>query len=93
MVILDEFEGDEYYKFPVQPQILDGPASGTTAEASVYIWQDSLRPLLYGKWDPEVFRETHLESYVEMCEKFAEELKELQVKPTSRPLGFGAEES
>ena len=93
MVILNEFEGDEYYQFPVQPDILDGPLSGTTAEASVYIWQDSLRPLLYGDWDPEAFRETHLESYVDMCETFAEELKEQQIKPKNRPLGFGTDSS
>lgn len=102
MIVFDEFEGDEYYKLPVQPQVMleDGnESSGTTAAAtaaatvfaSVYIWQDSLRGLLYGVWDPEYFAKTHLEAYVKMCIAFAEELKEEQKeKPMNRPLGFGS---
>ena len=30
---------------------------------------------LYGEWDYEEFRQTHLESYVAMCEEFAEDVK------------------
>lgn len=50
--VLDEFEGEEYYKQEVVAQ-LEG---GGTAKTIVYLWQDSLRPLLYGQWDPEQFR-------------------------------------
>jgi gamma-glutamylcyclotransferase (GGCT)/AIG2-like uncharacterized protein YtfP len=89
MVVFDEFEGDEYYKLPVQPQLLE--QGGDAVAASVYIWQDSLRSYLYGEWDPEAFAETHLESYVKMCTAFAEELKEQQLKPKNRPLGFGSD--
>lgn len=50
--MLDEFEGDEYYKQDVTAQ-LEG---GGTVDTIVYLWQDSLRPLLYGDWDPDAFR-------------------------------------
>jgi gamma-glutamylcyclotransferase (GGCT)/AIG2-like uncharacterized protein YtfP len=100
MVVFDEFEGEEYYKLPIQPQLISeengNEIASTTApapviDASVYIWQDSLRDLLYGEWDPEAFAKTHLESYVEMCTAFAEELKEQQKeRPKNRPLGFGS---
>jgi hypothetical protein len=96
MILFDEFEGDEYYKLPVQPQLIkeDGEDKNdpvTTVSASVYIWQDSLRSYLYGDdWDPEAFANTHLEAYVKMCTEFAHELKEQQEKPKSRPLGFAS---
>ena len=89
MVVFDEFEGDEYRKVAVTPQLPDG----STEEASVYIWQDSLRSYLYGEWDPEAFAATHLESYAEMCQRFIDELREQQGKPQSRPLGFGGTSS
>ena len=106
MIIFDEFEGDEYYKLPVHAQLLENGSENvsesaaiatatatTTVPASVYIWQDSLKGLLYGEWDPEAFATTHLESYVKMCEAFAEELKEQQKeKPKNRPLGFASAE-
>lgn len=90
MVVFDEFEGDEYYKEAVQPQILDasGVATGNSAQASVYLWQRSLRHLLIGDWDPELFEKTKLESYVGMCTSFIEELREQQGRPQNRPLGF-----
>ncbi|PRW18406.1 AIG2 [Chlorella sorokiniana] len=70
MEILDEFEGDEYYKQAVAAEL----ASGGTADTIVYLWQDSLRPLLYGEWDPEDFRERELERYVVMCRQFAQDV-------------------
>ena len=96
MEIFDEFEGEEYYKFPVQPQLLDTlppDTTPTTVPASVYIWQDSLKHLLYGEWDPDHFRDTHLDAYVDMCHRFAEEVRHQQGQrkkcPSVRPLGFG----
>jgi hypothetical protein len=47
---------------------------GSAVEADIYLWQDSLRSQLHGKWDPEGFRELHLESYTQMCREFAAEL-------------------
>jgi len=44
-------------------------------EADIYLWQDRLRPLLYGTWDEEAFKEQHLPSYVKMCGRFAEHLR------------------
>ena len=85
MAIFDEFEGDEYFKVSVRPTLLEN--DDDAGEASVYIWQHSLRNLLYGEWDPVAFAETHLPSYVEMCEQFVQEFREQQ-KPSNRPLGF-----
>lgn len=93
MVVFDEYEGEEYYKISVQPQLIleDGNETTATLPVTAYIWQDSLIDLLYGEWDPDTFEKTHLESYVEMCTEFAEELKEeLKEKPINRPLGFGS---
>lgn len=50
--MLDEFEGDEYYKQPVQAQL----GAGGAVETVVYVWQDALRGYMYGEWDPEAFR-------------------------------------
>lgn len=89
MDVFDEFEGDEYYKVSVEamPLVEDNAAP---SNASVYVWQDSLRSLLLeSPWDPEAFREKHLQPYVGMCEQFSEELRAQKGRPTSRPLGFG----
>ena len=91
MDVFDEFEGDEYYKVPVEPQPLvpEDVFNAAPIHASVYVWQDSLKPLLLeSPWDPEAFREKHLEAYVGMCERFSEELKAQKGRPSSRPLGF-----
>lgn len=68
--VFDEFEGEEYYKARVQPAL----AGGSSVEADIYLWQDRLRPLCYGSWSEEEFRERHLASYTEMCGTFAAEL-------------------
>ena len=85
MVVFDEFEGEEYYKLEITPQLI---GTDTTLPASVYISADMMRPLLYGSWDPEEFAKTHLESYVVMCKEFITELREEQGRPQTRPLGF-----
>jgi hypothetical protein len=90
MEIFDEFEGDEYTKTEVRPELISG-AAGSGGDAvvpcSVYVWRHDLEPLLYGDWDPQGFREKHLDSYVQMCARFAADLRE-QRQPGSRPLGF-----
>lgn len=85
MIVFDEFEGDEYFKSPVKPRLLRDDSS---VEALIYLWQPSLTHLLYGEWDPEHFAATLLDKYVDMCYSFAEELREEQGPPQSRPLGF-----
>lgn len=93
LVVLDEFEGDEYYKLPVRPEVLEGAGAGGAEDAVVYLWQQPLRHLLYGDdWDPEAFADTHLTGYVEMCRQFAEELRTQLGKPSARPLGFASSE-
>ena len=37
----------------MQAELLE---SGDSMPTSIYIWQDRLRPLLQGEWDPEAFR-------------------------------------
>lgn len=88
--VFDEFEGDEYTKVNVAPELLpQGSACGGTQQAlepcSVYLWRDER--LLHGEWDAEAFREKHLPAYVEMCRRFATELRE-QRRPESRPFNF-----
>ncbi|PSC72734.1 AIG2 [Micractinium conductrix] len=70
--MFDEFEGDEYFKQDVQAELLE---SGDSMPTSIYIWQDRLRPLLQGEWDPEAFRQQRLDSYVEMCRGFAADVQ------------------
>lgn len=70
--VLDEFEGEEYFKEEVQAQ-LEGGATCTTI---VYLWQDRLRPVLYGEWDPHEFREQRLGAYEVMCRQFAADIEQ-----------------
>lgn len=86
--IFDEFEGEEYDKVSVQPELDEGAEAGLVGECSVYLWRHDLRGLLYGEWDPEGFRERYLQSYVAMCTGFAAELREQKGRPGNRPLGF-----
>lgn len=95
MDIFDEFEGDEYVKVSVAPQLvtINDPAvdnnTMTIEDASMYVWTDSLKHLLRGDWNPDSFAEIHLERYVAMCTRFAEEYHDVRVtRPESRPLGF-----
>ncbi|KAL4432856.1 hypothetical protein ABPG77_008182 [Micractinium sp. CCAP 211/92] len=69
--VLDEFEGEEYFKEGVEARLLQ---SGTALHTTVYLWQDRLRPLLFGEWDPQEFREERLGSYVKMCRGFAADI-------------------
>ncbi|KAL4458037.1 hypothetical protein ABPG75_012902 [Micractinium tetrahymenae] len=70
--MLDEFEGEEYFKEGVEARLVQ---SGGAVPTLAYLWQDRLRPLLYGEWDPEQFREQQLGSYVEMCSSFAADVQ------------------
>jgi hypothetical protein len=72
--VLDEFEGEEYFKQPVEAR-LDSPPGGSCS-THVYLWQDSLHSYLYGEWDPQEFRQQQLGSYVEMCARFAANIKQ-----------------
>lgn len=70
--VLDEFEGEEYFKEGVEARLA---GSGAAVPTTVYLWQDRLRPLLYGEWDPQEFREQRLGSYVDMCRDFAADVQ------------------
>ena len=72
--VLDEFEGEEYFKQPVEARLESPP--GGSCSTHVYLWQDSLRSYLYGEWDPQEFREQQLGGYVEMCARFAADVKQ-----------------
>lgn len=52
--MLDEFEGEEYYKEGVRAQLEGG---GAPAATYVYLWRDHLRAYLHGPdWEPQEFR-------------------------------------
>lgn len=93
--VLDEFEGDEYYKQEVEAQL----EAGGTCATIVYIWQDSLRSYLYGEWDPEEFRERQLPGYVQMCRQFAADVQqqlrwkgEFERSPSPSPSSSGEQQ-
>jgi hypothetical protein len=88
--VLDEYEGEEYYKMVVRPTIIEESQDvDTVVDSIIYIWRESLRYLLKGSWDPEAFMETHLPSYTTMCAQFAKEYEEEKgSRPQSRPFGF-----
>lgn len=94
MYVLDQFEGEEYYKTDARPMLLEqcealGLAAGSCIDTSIYIWRHSLRHLLHGEWDPEGFETRYLDSYLDMCREFAREVREEQkATPNSRPFGF-----
>ncbi|KAK9839630.1 hypothetical protein WJX81_001733 [Elliptochloris bilobata] len=66
--VFDAFEGDEYYKVNVRPQLSDA----TSVDAFMYVWHE--RRLLYGEWDFEEWRRKHLTDYTLMCGEFIEEI-------------------
>ena len=94
MYILDQFEGEEYYKTNTRATLLEsceslGLSAGLGVDVNIYIWQHSLRNLLRGEWDPEEFESKYLGSYLGMCKDFAVEVRENFGKvPENRPFGF-----
>jgi hypothetical protein len=100
LTVFDAFEGDEYVKTSVHPRFLSGGRAAQLGVPSddivacdMYVWRDSLRPLLRNEgWDADAFREQHLGSYTAMCEEFAAELRE-QAAASSRPFTWGESDS
>lgn len=89
--VLDEYEGEEYFKMAVRPviDVEEVHDANKSLESIIYVWREDLRHLLKGSWDPEGFIQTHLPSYITMCAQFAKEYEEEKnSKPQSRPFGF-----
>ena len=68
MVILDEYEGDEYRKEEVEVKVfLDTDRSAEAMETSLekallYVWMDEYKHLLSGKeWNKEAFETKHFD--------------------------------
>ncbi|WPT14320.1 AIG2-like protein C [Picochlorum sp. SENEW3] len=70
MVILDEYEGDEYRKEEVEVNVFrdtGGSAEASLEKALLYVWMDEYKHLLNGKeWNKEAFESKHFDGYYKM---------------------------
>lgn len=73
---LDLFEGDQYNRIKVRPQLLDESGSeGWEVEAETYVWVDEETGLEAGEWDFEVFRREKMGRWVGSGEEYVGELR------------------
>ncbi|KAJ4848446.1 AIG2-like protein D [Turnera subulata] len=70
--VLDIFEDDEYERRTVDVSLLD---SDEKLQAQAYVWADKNDPALYGEWDFEEWKGTHMNDFTKMTSKFVEELE------------------
>ncbi len=82
---LDLFEGDQYERIKVCPQLLDQEGKATMGvEAETYVWKDGEIGLEKREWDFEEFRKEKMGRWVGQDEEYEGEL---------RPSIFGMEKS
>lgn len=73
---LDLFEGDQYSRIKVRPQLLDKDGKSTTeVEAETYVWIDKEVGLEDGEWDFEEFRIEKMGRWVGYDEEYGGELR------------------
>lgn len=70
--ILDIFEDVEYEKSVVEVSLVDGSEKLT---ALTYVWSNSSDPDLYGEWNFEEWKWSHMDDFVQMTTRFVEELQ------------------
>eukprot|EP00890_Picochlorum_soloecismus_P000008 jgi/Picsp_1/1007/NSC_04491-R1_aig2-like family protein len=78
MVILDEYEGEEYRREVANvTRLLDDKADDEfpKEQAIIYIWRDEYAYLLNGDWDKDGFESKHFDGYLSMCKGFIKELR------------------
>jgi len=77
MIILDEYEGEEYRKGVADVSWLsdDTDDSSHQEQAIIYIWRDEYAYLLNGDWDKDSFESKHFDGYLSMCKGFIKELR------------------
>ncbi|KAL6722175.1 hypothetical protein ACLMJK_001282 [Lecanora helva] len=70
---LDLFEGDQYDRFKVHPQLLDQEGKPTaTVEAETYVWKDAEMGLENGEWDFEEFRKAKMGRWIGQDDEYEE---------------------
>ncbi|KAJ8758821.1 hypothetical protein K2173_000542 [Erythroxylum novogranatense] len=69
--ILDVFEDEEYKRRPVDVSLRD---SSDEVQVFAYVWSDKDDPNLYGEWDFEQWKITHMNDFIKMTQGFKEEL-------------------
>lgn len=77
MIILDEYEGEEYRKEVADVSRLQGNESDECSkeQAIIYIWRDEYADMLNGDWDKDGFESKHFDGYLSMCKGFIKELR------------------
>ncbi|WCJ30539.1 AIG2-like (avirulence induced gene) family protein [Euphorbia peplus] len=78
--VLDTFEDVEYHRSTVDVDVsfTDGSQK---LQAYTYVWVDKHDPNLFGEWDFEEWRRTHMNDFLKMTIGFVEELKQPESKP------------
>lgn len=76
MIILDEYEGEEYRKEVADVSRLQGNESDESPkeQAIIYIWRDEYAYMLNGDWDKNSFESKHFDGYLSMCKGFIKNL-------------------
>ena len=73
---LDLFEGDQYSRVKVRPQLLHQRGSkAIEVEAETYVWKDGDIGLEEGEWDFEQFRKEKMARWVGKSDEYAGELR------------------
>ncbi|XP_038885505.1 AIG2-like protein D isoform X2 [Benincasa hispida] len=73
MDILDMFEDVEYEKNVVEVSLVDGSEK---LAALTYVWSSSSdADFLYGEWNFEEWKQSHMDDFVQMTTRFVEELQ------------------
>lgn len=87
LAVLDWFEDEAYVPTALTAETFAGEA----LEVVAYVFDD--RAQLAGDWSYDAFRSAHLDAYVEMCEAFAEDVRENDLPgPTEADAEEGVEE-
>ncbi|XP_065850574.1 AIG2-like protein D [Euphorbia lathyris] len=76
--ILDTFEDVEYQRTTVDVSLTDGSQK---LQTYTYVWVDKNDPSLFGEWDFEEWKRTHMDDFLKMTIGFVEELKQPESKP------------
>lgn len=73
---LDLFEGDQYHRVTVRPQLLDQRAGQIMeVEAETYVWKDGKVGLEEGEWDFEEFRMEKIARWIGQDGEYGGELR------------------
>ncbi|XP_057865047.2 AIG2-like protein D isoform X2 [Cryptomeria japonica] len=77
--ILDKFEDVDYKRTLEEVIVLDNEKqqnSSSQLKAYTYVWADVNDKDLYGEWNFEAWKDSHMKDFVKMCENFMSDLKQ-----------------